>query len=207
LTTDTAALKISVHAHTAENEVLLLPAEADYTKDCVAELGQNDGVCPFGTMVVLVERGVLLASAIFLLEGDRMYLAARGLGAFCNGVRITSRTATTARELTGSLYVRYMPEDLAAALTERAALHQQVPGVICAAHEYTQIASGNKDYVHYYRLLPWDHAPGALIVREAGGVVRHPDGRECDIFDTRESTLLAPDEPTWELARRELFGD
>jgi len=160
---------------------------------------------PFGTMVVLVERGTLLASGIYFTEGDRMYLAERGLGTYFNGVRIAPRAPAT-DVLAGTLYVRYMPEDLAAPIAARAAAHRQVPGVICAAHEYTQVASGQKDYVHYYRLLPWDHAPGALIVREAGGVVRHPDGREYDVRDKRESTLLAPDEATWQRARAELFG-
>ncbi|MEO6603602.1 MAG: inositol monophosphatase family protein [Polyangiaceae bacterium] len=56
-----------------------------------------------------------------------------------------------------------------------------------------------------YRLLPWDHAPGALILREAGGVARHPDGRDYDVFDKREPTLLSPDEGTWQRTRAELF--
>jgi fructose-1,6-bisphosphatase/inositol monophosphatase family enzyme len=160
---------------------------------------------PFGTMVVLVERGVLLAAGIYMSIGERMFLAERGQGAFFNGEKLTPRAPST-DVLAGTLYVRYMPQELGEPLSRRAAAHRQVPGVICAAHEYTQVASGQKDYVHYYRLLPWDHAPGALIVREAGGVVRHPDGRDYDIFDARESTLLAPDEPTWERARADLFG-
>ena len=162
---------------------------------------------PFGTMVVLVERGVLLASGIYFSQGDRLFLAERGLGAYYNGERIRARTATSGEQvLAGTVYVRYMPEELAEPLSARAALHHQVPGVICAAHEYTEVALGRKDYVSYYRLLPWDHAPGALIVREAGGVARHPDGRDYEVFDTREHTLLAPDEATWQRARAELFG-
>jgi fructose-1,6-bisphosphatase/inositol monophosphatase family enzyme len=160
---------------------------------------------PFGTMVALVERGTLLASGIYLPDGDRMYLAERGLGAFENGRRIEPRAPSTG-VLSGSVYVRFMADDIAATITARAASHHQVPGVICAAHEYTQVATGQKDYVHYYRLLPWDHAPGALIVREAGGVVRHPDGRDYDVSDRRESTLLSPDAETWQRARAELFG-
>ncbi|HVY29171.1 MAG TPA: inositol monophosphatase family protein [Polyangiaceae bacterium] len=160
---------------------------------------------PFGTMVALVERGELLASGIYMTEGDRMFLAERGLGTYFNGQRITPRGAASG-ELSGTLSVRYMPEEIAATLTARIAGHHQVPAVICAAHEYTEIALGRKDYVHYYRLLPWDHAPGALIVREAGGVVRHPDGRDYGIFDKSESTILAPDEPTWQRVREELFG-
>jgi fructose-1,6-bisphosphatase/inositol monophosphatase family enzyme len=160
---------------------------------------------PFGTMVVLVERGTLLAAGIYLPESDRMFLAERGLGAYVDGVRIPTRASATG-VLAGTFYGRYMPEELAKPLIARAAAHQHVPHVICAAHEYTQIASGLKDYTHYYRLLPWDHAPGALIVREAGGAVRHPDGRDYQLFDTAESTLLAPDEGTWQRACAELFG-
>ena len=161
---------------------------------------------PFGTMVVLVERGTLLAAAVYLPESDRIFLAERGLGTYLDGVRIAPRAPATG-VLAGSAYSRYMPEDLAAPLMARAAAHQQIPTVICAAHEYTQIASGLKDYTHYYRLLPWDHAPGALIVREAGGVVRHPDGRDYHVLDKLESTLLSPDEGTWQRARAELFRD
>jgi fructose-1,6-bisphosphatase/inositol monophosphatase family enzyme len=160
---------------------------------------------PFGSMVALVERGTLLAAGIYFTEGDRMFLAERGLGAYQDGERIAARAPSTG-VLEGTLYVRYMPEELAAPLAERAAAHHQVQGVVCAAHEYTQVATGQKDYVHYYRLLPWDHAPGALIVREAGGCAQHPDGREYDVFDLRESLLLSPDPPTWQRARRELFG-
>jgi fructose-1,6-bisphosphatase/inositol monophosphatase family enzyme len=160
---------------------------------------------PFGTMVVLVERGTLLASGIYLPQTDRLFLAERGLGAYCDGERIAPRLPSEG-VLSGTLSVRYMPDELAASLTERVKDHHPVPGVICAAYEYTQVALGLKDYVLYYRLLPWDHAPGALIVREAGGVARHPDGRDYDVFDQRESTLLSPDEPTWQRARKDLFG-
>jgi len=160
---------------------------------------------PFGTMVVLVERGTLLAAGIYLPESDRVFLAERGLGTYVDGVRIAPRVAATG-VLAGTAYSRFMPEDAAVPLMARAAAHRQIPGVICAAHEYTQIASGLKDYTHYYRLLPWDHAPGALIVREAGGVVRHPDGRDYHVFDKIGSTLLSPDEGTWRRAHTELFA-
>jgi fructose-1,6-bisphosphatase/inositol monophosphatase family enzyme len=160
---------------------------------------------PFGTMVALVERGTLLAAGIYLPLLGQMYLAERGLGAYCNGVRIPPRPPAT-DVLAGTVHVRFMPEAAAAELNRRASAHRHIPEVMCAAHEYTELAAGRKDYVLYYRLWPWDHAPGALIVREAGGVSRHPDGREYDVLDHRESTLVAPDEPTWQRAQNELFG-
>jgi fructose-1,6-bisphosphatase/inositol monophosphatase family enzyme len=163
------------------------------------------GQGPFGTMVVLVDRGTLLASCIYVAEGDRLFLAERGRGAFLNGKRIPPRLPRN-DVLSGTLHLHYMPKEQATPLGERAAGHTAIPRVTCAAHEYTQVALGLKDYTHYYRLLPWDHAPGALLVREAGGVVRHPDGRDYNVADRAESTLAAPDEPTWQRARQDLFG-
>ena len=161
---------------------------------------------PFGTMVALVERGTLLASGIYLPESDRMFLAERGLGTYLDGTRVPPRVPSS-DSLVGTASVRLMPSELSLRVLARTARHHPIPSVVCAAYEYTQIAAGLKDYVLYYRLLPWDHAPGALLVREAGGVVRHPDGRDYDLFDQNEATLLCPDEPTWKRARDELFPD
>ena len=164
------------------------------------------GRSPFGTMVALAERGTLLASGIYLPESDRMFLAERGLGTYRDGVRIPARVPTDS-VLSGTASVRLMPAELGASILARATAHRQIQNVVCAAYEYTQVAAGLKDYTLYYRLLPWDHAPGALIVREAGGVVRHPSGRDYELFDASEATLLSPDEATWLRAREELFPD
>ncbi len=172
----------------------------DGTKNFAAGRG------PFGTMVALAEGGTLLAAGIYLPESDQLFLAERGLGTYLDGVRIPAR-APSSQVLAGTASVRLMPAELAAPILARATAHRQIQSVVCAAYEYTQVAAGLKDYTLYYRLLPWDHAPGALLVREAGGVVRHPSGRDYDLFDPSEATLLSPDEPTWRRARDELFPD
>lgn len=164
------------------------------------------GRWPFGSMVALVERGTLLASGIYLPEHDRLFLAERGLGAYLDGVRIAPRVPSTG-VLAGTTTVRLMPDELSAPVLARAAAHRRIASVVCAAYEYSEIAAGLKDYTLYYRLLPWDHAPGALLVREAGGLVRHPDGRDYDLFDVSEATLLSPDPPTWQRARDALFPE
>lgn len=45
-----------------------------------------------------------------------------------------------------------------------------------AGHEYLDLIRGRHDYVSFSRALPWDHAPGVLIYREAGGEVAYIDG-------------------------------
>jgi fructose-1,6-bisphosphatase/inositol monophosphatase family enzyme len=42
--------------------------------------------------------------------------------------------------------------------------------VTSAAHEYLDLVEGRVDFATFGRVLPWDHAAGVLIHREAGGV-------------------------------------
>ena len=42
-----------------------------------------------------------------------------------------------------------------------------------ACVEYPALLAGDKDFVLYGRVRPWDHVPGSFLVREAGGVARH----------------------------------
>ncbi|HTA89279.1 MAG TPA: inositol monophosphatase family protein [Polyangiaceae bacterium] len=159
----------------------------------------------FGVMVALVERGEILISGIYLpVEGD-LYLAERGSGATWNGRGLVAR-APGPSELSGTLYTRLMPPAVLASLNTRPERLTLAPSPQCAALEYTRLARGERDFALYYRLFPWDHAPGVLILREAGGVARHPNGGEYAPRDDRPLLLAAADEPRWEAVRRALVG-
>jgi fructose-1,6-bisphosphatase/inositol monophosphatase family enzyme len=162
------------------------------------------GRTPFGTMVALVESGTLLASGIYLTEGDQAFLAERGAGTYLNGVRIRSERRA-AEPLAGTAYTRFMREEEALELERRTLQHTRIPGETCAAHEYGEVVQSRKDYVVYYRLFPWDHAPGALLVSEAGGVARHPQGSDYSVFERFGPILVSPTPAIWERSRRELF--
>lgn len=163
------------------------------------------GEGPFGTMVALVERKVILAAGIYLPQDDELLLAERGAGTYLNGARLRA-TRTEGAPPMGTLYTKFMPKAVSQAVLAAAVPHTAVPQAMCAAHEYRELVLGQKDYVVYYRLLAWDHAPGALILREAGGVSRHPDGRDYDVGNEAELTLLTPGEMQWYRYRRQLFG-
>jgi fructose-1,6-bisphosphatase/inositol monophosphatase family enzyme len=135
------------------------------------------GSGPFGVMVALVERGVTLLSGIYLPLERELYLAERGAGATLNGERLVARAASSA-EHTGTVYTRFMPQPLADSLNARPENLRLAESPQCAAFEYARLARGDRDFALYYRLFPWDHVPGVLILREAGGVARRPDGGE-----------------------------
>lgn len=173
------------------------------------------GTGPFGPMVALVEKGTLLLAAIHLTLTDELFVAERGLGAFRNGDHLASDPAagheasaatTTSVPPRGTLFSKFMPPELAARLAQGQAKHRIDDAPVCAANEYTNLARGHKDYSVYFRLMPWDHAPGVLILRETGGVARHPDGREYAVMARREPLLVARSPVMWSRVRDDLFG-
>ena len=70
-------------------------------------------------------------------------------------------------------------------------------GQHCAGREYLDLLTGKQQFVAFWRTLPWDHAPGALLVREAGGVVRRFDGEPYRPADEGNGLLSAISDDTW----------
>jgi fructose-1,6-bisphosphatase/inositol monophosphatase family enzyme len=50
---------------------------------------------------------------------------------------------------------------------------------------------GEKDFVIYYQLLPWDHAPGALALAESGGAAVHLNGDVYSPLSGNQVTIFA----------------
>lgn len=157
----------------------------------------------FGTMVALIMHGQTVLSAIYLIAEQDLYVAELGAGTFRNGVRLRP-TPSNGEHLKGTLYTKFMDPSVLDSLNlapEDCELH---PSPMCAAFEYARLARGELDFALFYRLLPWDHAPGALILREAGGVARHFDAREYGPLDADSLLLLSPSEASWQAMRTRL---
>jgi len=75
----------------------------------------------------------------------------------------------------------------------------------CAAHGYLLAAAGRCHVLFYNRLMPWDHAAGWLLHREAGGYSAHFDGTPYRPAHTSDGVLCAPDRACWEAVRTALF--
>ena len=52
------------------------------------------------------------------------------------------------------------------------------------------------------RSNPWDHAPGTLLVTEAGGTVGHPDGTPYGPRSLRPGLVIAVDRCTYSAVQR-----
>jgi fructose-1,6-bisphosphatase/inositol monophosphatase family enzyme len=59
---------------------------------------------------------------------------------------------------------------------------------------------GEDDIALFQRILPWDHAAGALFVTEAGGMVTHWDGSPWRVGGSGLGVLAAATPRLWERA-------
>ncbi|MFT6676518.1 MAG: fructose-1,6-bisphosphatase/inositol monophosphatase family enzyme [Sulfitobacter sp.] len=72
----------------------------------------------------------------------------------------------------------------------------------CSAQEYRMIAQGHVDFLLTEKLLPWDHAAGALICAQAGAHVEMLDGGPYSAARHTGHMLVAPDRTTWNKLRK-----
>jgi fructose-1,6-bisphosphatase/inositol monophosphatase family enzyme len=148
----------------------------------------------FGVMLALVEHGQTLASWMAVPAAQPsgyMIFAERGNGTWVNGVR-TQPTHGGSTVLRGTIHSRMMPAEAARhVLDTLAGKYEPHASTGSAATEYSAIIRGEKDFVIYYRLLPWDHAPGALAITEAGGAAIHLSGDPYSPLSPNQVTICA----------------
>jgi fructose-1,6-bisphosphatase/inositol monophosphatase family enzyme len=152
-----------------------------------------DGKPIFATMVALLMERRAAASWIYEPVTDRMAVAELGSGVFIEGERLHVAARVALEKMRGRLSGRTAKKldgKVGAVFNER-----------CAAYEYLAVARGAAHFAVFRRLNPWDHAPGELMVREAGGYSRRLDGTDYVASEIDASLILAPDEASWTALR------
>jgi fructose-1,6-bisphosphatase/inositol monophosphatase family enzyme len=165
------------------------------------------GKTPFTIMVALLRDGEPAASWILNVVADRMATAEVGSGAYIEDDRIKTRTDGPPPEtMRGTLARHYFPDDLRREVNAHADAFVSVTnGHHCAGYEYPSVATDEQQFAMFWRILPWDHIPGALFLAEAGGVVRHIDGEPYRPADSERGLLIAPNDDVWHTVRDTLF--
>ena len=72
---------------------------------------------------------------------------------------------------------------------------------ICCGVDYPKLIEGEADYLLYGHTNPWDHLPGTLMVREAGGAAAHRDGTPYSATSEGGGLVVAADPATLDRAR------
>lgn len=161
------------------------------------------GLPLFGVMAAAIIRGEVVASAIHDPLGDDTALALRGEGAWTetpDGKQTGMRVAAPgkASEMAGNVSWRYLPEPMRGTVCRNLPRLGGCWDYRCGAHEYRMIAGGYCHFLFFNRLYPWDHAPGWLLHREAGGYSARLDGSEYTPTRTQGGLICAPDHASWQ---------
>lgn len=153
-------------------------------------------------MVAEVRRGEVTRSWIWQPQHELAFTAERGGGAYCNGERFTRAAPPDD------------PAEWRGTTSRRGWLGHALPGMrpleltwVCCGVDYPKLATGHADFVLYGRDKPWDHAPGSLLLAEAGAHLGTITG---DAYDPRRSgtgLVAAADRTTYDAVVAAIASD
>lgn len=114
-------------------------------------------------------------------------------------------SAVPVREMEAIIGTNFLPEPRRTSVNSNLSKLAMSSWLRCAAHEYRMAAAGHCHLLFYNKLMPWDHAAGWLLHREAGGYSAHFDGTPYHPTHFTGGLICAPDETSWLLARDALL--
>src|SRR3954452_21045748 len=170
------------------------------------------GMPLFGVMAAAVWRGEVVAGVILDPIRDDWAMALKGEGAWIenSGGRLTNLHVASpppVSEMSGIVSWIFFPAPLKAQVTANLSRVAAAVDYRCAAHQYRSLAAGHYDFALYGKVMPWDHAPGVLIHKEAGGYAALLDGRPYTVRQRTGGLLCAANEESWHVLREALMGD
>jgi fructose-1,6-bisphosphatase/inositol monophosphatase family enzyme len=165
-----------------------------------------EGITPFAIMVALIADGETQAGWILDPVSGRLLHAVKGGGAYVDGVRVTTKPTGNALPV-AALATQFLPADV------RADFERRIPGRLnnvpvprCAGEQYPRVILGQNDAALFWRAFPWDHAPGGLMLTEAGGKIARYDGSPYRLAEPGYGLLAAATPALWDEVREILLG-
>jgi myo-inositol-1(or 4)-monophosphatase len=157
------------------------------------------GIPVYAVSIALAVRGCLEVGVVLDVPGEELFAAARGHGAWAlrGGVwrpLVVTACATLDSAVVATSAPRTADPDDALAWQAFAAVMRGAAAVRrggSAALDLAWVAAGRHDACYDLGLAPWDVAAGALLVREAGGLVTGFGG-DADVLSIRETLAAGP---------------
>lgn len=134
----------------------------------------------FSVSIALYEKGRPYQAVVYDPVRQELFTGGKGEGAYLDGKRVrVSGVSRLSEALVGYTYPYQQGDDLTQPLAVLKALTETTTGVRregSAALDLAYIAAGRLDGAWMHGLKQWDIAAGALLVREAGGLVNDYQG-------------------------------
>ncbi|MCD6413690.1 MAG: inositol monophosphatase [Elusimicrobia bacterium] len=140
------------------------------------------GIDIFGTSIAVCESGCVMAGVICLPMSNRIYWARQGLGAFCNGRRISvSKRKMKEATMFFDSSLSKKPEIMFPSLKNLSDKVFNIRMLGSTVAGLCSVAEGLAECEVEFCDRVWDFAAGLLIIEEAGGVATDLTGGKWDI--------------------------
>lgn len=151
----------------------------------------------FGIYVSLVVGGAAVAGWIHLPVSARTTVAIRGEGAWEGARRL--RVAEPGRPSTFRCYIHpnVYTYPNGHRIEEESSAFAEVVRIGSVGAAFGALAAGTVGVGVFAGMWQWDHAPGVLIHREAGGYAARRDGVSYGAVDRFRGLLAAPNADSW----------
>lgn len=190
----------------AQAELAFVVDPVDGTKNFAS------GLPLFGVMAAAIISGEIVAGVIYDPILDDFAFALRGEGAWVESatgtrqdLRLPSPVAIS--DMNGLVSWTSLPEPQRSRVAKNLPRFAATNSYRCAAHEYRFLCGGHADFLMHAKLMPWDHAAGWLLHKEAGGYSARLDGSAYVPARIEGGILCAHDKTTWEGIHEALFSE
>ncbi len=129
----------------------------------------TNGRNKFAIMIALTFKEKILRSWIYKPLEKIMCSAIVDEGAYINNNKIITKGKNIIEETIGSISTKYWEPGFKDKLKLFKNIFKEVNSYRCIGFEYIDIGIGIRNFAILSKLSPWDHIPGILFVREAGG--------------------------------------
>ncbi len=165
----------------------------------------------FCVMVALVVGGEAVLGVIHDPLGKCWAGGEKGGGAWKHGPdgalrRLSVLPPKETNAMRGALNFRFLPSPLREETRARSDdVVDEHYRLGCAGHEYLRLLTGEAHFSMYVKCMPWDHVPGTMLHREAGGHQARLDGRSYLAHELTGGLMSAPDATSWQQLREGLY--
>lgn len=153
------------------------------------------GVPAFGTIIAITNHGETVFGFIHDPVNDQWIAAQKGSGVWTGIDRKPFPTMPMTPGLTGSVPIYMYPPQVQARLWPELHKFGRIQSLRCSAYDYRLLAQQSIGFSLSAAMKPWDHAAGALIVQESGGVAARLNGEPYrpGIYHSRLLTAISQD--------------
>lgn len=165
----------------------------------------------FAIIVALVQDARTIGGWILDVPGGRLAAAMKGQGVTLDGTPVHGKPMARPPGYVGSKIRKEFDRELPEAHRVRLG---RISTLFCAGVEYVNILEGRAGFSLYRTTKPWDHAAGALMLREAGGGALRFDGTpytpsqkvNAGIMGSSTAAVLAEVRSVFDAARMPLLA-